>query len=89
MTVTDQPALPLQFSDDILLALLCDTRRELAAVKKRSDRDIADLKERVTDLEIGLLSKGVLRWDDDDDLAVQRVEALHMLEDHWGVGARR
>jgi hypothetical protein len=35
MTVTDQPALPLQFNDDALLALLCDTRRELAAVKKR------------------------------------------------------
>lgn len=91
MTVTDQPALSLQFGEDTLLALLCDTRRELAAVKKRSDRDIADLEERVTgletradDLEIGLISRGAFRWD--DDLAAPRAETLQMLEDYWGVG---
>jgi hypothetical protein len=59
MTVTDQPALPLQFNDDALLALLCDTRRELAAVKKRSDRDIADLgKHYPTGLPVVKLSNG-------------------------------
>ena len=90
--MTGQPALPLQFGEDTLLALLCDTRRELAAVKKRSDRDIADIIERITglevrsdDLEIGLISRGAFRWD--DDLAGRRAETLQMLEDHWGIGA--
>ncbi len=93
MTTTEQPPLPLDFNNDLLLTLLADTRRALTEVTKHADHTITALTERIGELEeqvinlqIGLAAKGLLSLDDDDRADLHRVEMLGMLEEHWRIG---